>query len=109
MLIYCNQCKKNVGEFHVDDRGKVVFDSEDGILAVRKRMDGNWGFQCMCGNDSRIAQQEKGLIGKEKRYASKRPSIEIVNIVLDKVRKNPTRLKKSKGMIEIDNFKHSEG
>lgn len=29
------------------------------IIAARLRGDLNWGFECQCGNDSRLAPQEK--------------------------------------------------
>ena len=31
------------------------------LLAWRKRMDGHLGFQCDCGNDSRLSDAEKGV------------------------------------------------
>lgn len=32
------------------------------IIAARLRGDLKWGFECMCGNDSRLAIQEKGQV-----------------------------------------------
>lgn len=29
------------------------------IIAARFRPDEKWGFECMCGNDTRLAPQEK--------------------------------------------------
>lgn len=29
------------------------------IISGRKRLDGNWGWQCLCGNNSIMTKQEK--------------------------------------------------
>lgn len=29
------------------------------IISARLRPDGKWGFECQCGNDSRVAPEEK--------------------------------------------------
>lgn len=39
---------------------KVVYVDHTPIIACRLRGDMKWGFECMCGNDSRVAPQEKG-------------------------------------------------
>ena len=35
------------------------------LLATRERLDGHLGFQCRCGNDSRLCEAEKGISGIE--------------------------------------------
>lgn len=35
------------------------------LLAYRKRLDGKYGFQCSCGNDSRLCEAEMGVSGIE--------------------------------------------
>jgi len=32
------------------------------IISGRHRMDGNWGWQCICGNDDLMTEQEKSHI-----------------------------------------------
>lgn len=61
MVIYCQKCKKDIAEVTLN-MGMVRYHKENGILACRLRHDGKWGFQCMCGNDSRLAKAEKGII-----------------------------------------------
>lgn len=63
--IYCNSktCKgRLIG--YLDDKGNPVETDDDklGIMGVRPRMDGYLGFQCICGNDSRVCKAEKGII-----------------------------------------------
>jgi hypothetical protein len=34
------------------------------FMAARWRADENWGFQCSCGNDSRIAKKEEHFLSQ---------------------------------------------
>ena len=115
--VYCNNCEHEIGEFGESD-GRVVFIKEkmlqriikkkkvdvSGILAVRRRFDGQFGIECACGADSRIASQEQGLLT----YTGRRPSVNQMNKILDNIRKTPTIPKVLAGQIEVDNFKFKE-
>lgn len=49
---------------HVYDNGKIRMAASDGkawLRATRHRLDGHLGFQCWCGNDSRLSDAEKGV------------------------------------------------
>jgi len=65
--VYCTskKCKgRLIGQ--ILDTGKVNAVADNGktyLRASRHRLDGFMGFECWCGNDSRLAKQEKGHIG----------------------------------------------
>lgn len=92
---------KEVGEILINDQNGVTYLGDNGLLSARKRFDGNWGFECICGNDSRLAPSEKGLIGRN------RPN----PAALQKIAKNladPKKqaiLKKHSNYIEVDGFR----
>jgi hypothetical protein len=97
MQIYCKQCKKDIGEIEINN-GIVSYKKINGILASRFRMDGNWGFECSCGNDSRLCEAEKGKIGATP------PADETLKEITEDLKKlKTTPILKGKD-IEIDNF-----
>lgn len=54
--------------------GKIQPTIIDGVMwlfAYRHRLDGNLGFQCACGNDSRLCEAEKGVSGIENNNVQK--------------------------------------
>lgn len=55
-------CKKCGGydEIQIDESSKRIFFTKHlPIIAGRFRPDLKWGWECTCGNDSRLAPQEK--------------------------------------------------
>lgn len=58
--VTCLKCKKSdtisiVDERHVDWNHST----SNNIISARKRLDNEFGFQCRCGNDDILSQQEK--------------------------------------------------
>jgi len=41
----------------------VMYTNHTPIISSRFRPDMNWGFECTCGQDSRVAPQEKDQLG----------------------------------------------
>lgn len=62
--VICKSCKGSDILTFADDKGTklVFFTNHEPIIAARYRPDMNWGFECMCGNDSRVAPQEKNAL-----------------------------------------------
>lgn len=57
--VTCLKCK-GFDELQIEEVSKRVhFTKHIPIIAARWRPDLNWGFECTCGNDSRLAPQEK--------------------------------------------------
>lgn len=62
--ITCNKCKKSSKVQIVNDT-QVMYIDHTPIIASRLRSEGGsmkWGFECMCGNDSRMSKDEVGEI-----------------------------------------------
>jgi hypothetical protein len=56
--ITCLKCKKS-SLINIVDGQDVVYVDHTPIIACRLRGDLKWGFECMCGNDSRLCVEEK--------------------------------------------------
>ena len=63
--ITCLKCNTKE-ELRIDDSTHQVLGwgkkAETNILAARFRGDGQFGFECVCGNDNRLAASEKDSI-----------------------------------------------
>lgn len=101
--IHCtsDKCKGRVIG-HVLDNGNVTaITDKKGLTylrAWRNRLDGFLGFECWCGNDSRLAPQEKGHIG------ANAPTKSDLQKVWEKVNGKPSDYKTVKGEQNIDGF-----
>lgn len=74
--VRCNsdECKGRIVAY-IHDNGKIEPTTDKGVmwlLAYRHRLDGYLGFQCACGNDSRLSDQEKGIDGIENNSVTKK-------------------------------------
>lgn len=53
---------------HIYTDGRIIATTDDNgkmwMRASRRRLDGELGFQCWCGNDTRLAEAEAGVISK---------------------------------------------
>lgn len=83
MTIECPTCKKTIGEVEIGDHrvirrpapdglgfiedrmfvphpdgSTVHYIKETGILSMRKRPDGSWGVECVCGHNSLLSKEE---------------------------------------------------
>jgi hypothetical protein len=56
--ITCQKCKGRSRIRIVNGRDVLYLDHTP-IIACRLRPDTKWGFECMCGNDTRLAPQER--------------------------------------------------
>lgn len=101
--IHCtsDKCKGRVIG-HVLDNGNVTAltdkKGQTFLRAWRNRLDGFLGFECWCGNDSRLAPQEKGHIG------ANAPTKSDLQKVWEKVNGKPSDYKTVKGEQNIDGF-----
>lgn len=56
--VTCKKCK-NSEELIIDTSNTIYWKPVKHIISGRFRLDMNWGWQCICGNDDLITQQEK--------------------------------------------------
>lgn len=40
----------------------IAYQKTGEVISARPRLDGYWGFQCICGNNSLLSEQENRLI-----------------------------------------------
>lgn len=101
--IYCQSkvCKNRlIGYIYEDGRVQMVTD-EDGksyLRSSRHRLDGFMGFECWCGNDSRLSLQEQGHIGQGA------PSKSELEKVWNNLSNKPSKYPIIKGQQKIDGF-----
>lgn len=100
--VICGDCGRVIGEVYKDGRIEAVTDGNGvmWMLAYRPRLDGFLGFQCRCGNDSRLSGYEKGVKSIEKNKVKQKD----IEAVLEKVSKNPPKYKEVGGEMEVDKF-----
>lgn len=71
---------------------------KSGCLSSRQRLDGHMGYLCECGNDSRLSDAEKGVIGETA------PTKGDLAMVLSRLNEKPTDFKAENGVYEVDGF-----
>lgn len=59
--VTCEKCGGHDELSFTPDR-TVFYKEHTPIISARYRPDMKWGFECTCGQDSRIAPQEKGQL-----------------------------------------------
>lgn len=74
------------------------------LFASRDRLDGFKGFECRCGNDSRLAKQEQGHIQHQKHQRQTGISKQKLIEIGEEIEKNPSEYPKVNGSQEIDGF-----
>lgn len=98
-------CKGRIIGSITDNNRVNSITEEDGktyLRAWRHRLDGFMGFECWCGNDSRLSAQEKGHIGADA------PSKSDLEKVWEKVSNKPSQYPVLKGKQVIDGFEIKE-
>lgn len=59
--VTCEKCGGS-DELSITSDRQVFYKEHVPIIAARFRPDTNWGFECTCGQDSRVAPQEEGQL-----------------------------------------------
>ena len=91
---------------YITQNGQVVAVKDDEQLmwlrASRKRTDGEFGFECWCGQDSRLAANELGILGADQ------PSKEDLYAMAANLEKNPPQFVTINGERPVDGFNIKE-
>lgn len=82
-------------EPHTDDEGKMY------IRSWRPRMDGQIGYWCWCGNDTRISKHEEG----EFDYKGNMPNKAGFNRIFERLQAKPPDYQEKAGKTNIDGFR----
>lgn len=78
--------------------------AEDGTIHLRssrKRFDGEYGFECWCGQDSRIAEAEVGVLT----FDGRAPTREGIQTIADNLKQKPANYPIIEGEKIIDGFR----
>lgn len=76
---------------------------ENGVMHLRssrKRTDGEYGFECWCGQDSRIAPNELGILKAD----GSQPTREDIFNMAENLRKQPPKYATINGERDVDGF-----
>ena len=82
-LVKCKKCKKE-NVITINDN-KVEYPENNTLLSARFRADMQWGFECLCGNDTRLCKQELEVTNVQVKGSSK----EVVEAVIDNLKATP--------------------
>lgn len=86
MMHYEVICKKCQGTSKVaisrdDTLGWVSVNS---VISARKRLDGQWGFQCLCGANDLMTKQEERTVSNPAHFSPQEIDQILKNLVPDK-------------------------
>lgn len=87
-----------VGDTETDENGEML----SGAYRLRHRFDGKIGLRCRCGNQSSLAEAEKGIIGG---HIPTKQDLELIHQRLPKTMKQH---KQVGGVEEVDGFRFTE-
>lgn len=92
---------------HTHHEGLTIIPIGDSLLASRKRPDGYMGYECRCGNDSRVGPGEKRAVGKGFRDPMPHEE-ERIKAQIQLSSAQPEVLTDDKGCVHVDKFKISK-
>jgi hypothetical protein len=55
--VTCKNCKQS-DVIHIEKDSNILWDKNTYIISGRKRLDMNWGWQCLCGANDLLSKQE---------------------------------------------------
>ena len=102
MKVFCKKCGEWIGEFEILKTGQPrIKEPTIKFLSVRYRQDGEWGFQCLCGNYSLLAKAEEGIVKQDGKPPSSAGIQEIAKRLDRGLKSEPKITNEGR---EIDNF-----
>lgn len=82
-LIQCKICKGK-SKLKISPDQRVEYIDQIPIISSRYRKDMRWGFECLCGNDTRLCEMEFNEVDNQ--VPVKGSSKEVVYAVIDRLR-----------------------
>ena len=80
--VTCLKCK-NYNIVPIADDRTVAWKNCDRIISARYRLDGQWGWQCICGNNNLLTEQEDRYIENKQTPDPKQITEIIKNLIPD--------------------------
>ncbi len=59
--VTCKKCKQS-DIIQIEQDTNIIWGRNTYIISGRKRLDMQWGWQCMCGNNDLLSDQEERVI-----------------------------------------------
>ncbi len=83
--ITCTNCKGK-SRVVIEEDSFITYIDETPIISARYRKDLKWGFECICGNDTRLCQEE--LFEEDSKVKVKGSSQATVEAVIDRMKQS---------------------
>lgn len=82
--VTCKNCK-NFNIVPIEEKSRTIkWEGCDRIISGRYRLDNQWGWQCLCGNNSLLTKQEDEYITDKTNPDPKEIAEVINNLVVEK-------------------------
>ena len=82
--VTCKKCKKTSKVGIINDRD-VLWNDGGNIISARRRLDGQWGWQCgVCNNNDILTRQEQRAITNKQNPDKKEIADILKNLIPDK-------------------------
>lgn len=75
--VICTNCGKS-DDIGLDSSNTVYWGKNTFIISARQRTDGQWGFQCLCGQNNLVSEQEETSISD-----MSNPSVQELEIIMN--------------------------
>lgn len=85
VTITCTECKGKSRVIIIDNIFIEYIDNTP-IISARYRKDMKWGFECLCGNDTRLCKEE--LYEEKSKVQVKGSNKQTVNAVIDRMKQS---------------------
>lgn len=83
--VICKKCKHSE-DIVIDDNNNIYWKPVKWIISGRYRLDMNWGWQCVCGNNDLVTKQEQKEISNLQAPDPKDISKVLKDLIPDKPR-----------------------
>lgn len=81
--VVCKTCRRG-DVVTIDNDNRIFWQNNEFIVSGRYRLDNNWGWQCLCGNNNLLTEQEAKEITNKVNPDPNEINRIVQNIKLDK-------------------------
>lgn len=81
--VVCSVCGGS-SRVEIDNMDRIYWYDTDKVISARKRLDGQWGWQCACGNSDIMTDQEINYIENPTNPKPKEIQQVVDNLVIQK-------------------------
>lgn len=81
--VKCKKCKKS-DKITITSENQILWGDNKNIISGRRRLDSEWGWECLCGNNTILTKQEKTFISDKQNPEPKEISQIVQNLKPEK-------------------------